>query len=142
LDVDLSNSAGGENIYPENTKTLYQILLGFKPGNYLVHFYIPAGEYANRLEQAGMVPNVTHPTHRYLGARKPEDSPYDDKRIFIYSVKDLEPLFLRVFVDDGVDFEKCILSLLVNKCYLKQITPTAEQLAKALKIQYYSELRW
>ena len=141
-DVDLSNAAGGENIYPENTKTLYQILLGFKPGNYLVHFYIPAGEYANRLEQAGMVPNVTHATHRYLGARKPEDSPYDDKRIFIYSVKDLEPLILRVFVDDGVDFEKCILSLLVNKCYLKQITPTAEQFAKALKIQYYSELRW
>ncbi|GAI24967.1 unnamed protein product, partial [marine sediment metagenome] len=104
--------------------------------------YIPAGEYANRLEQAGMVPNVAHATHRYLGARKPEDSPYDDKRIFIYSVKDLEPLILRVFVDDGVDFEKCILGLVVNKCYLKQITPTAEQFAKALKIQYYSELRW
>ncbi|MBA7701953.1 hypothetical protein ES703_110701 [subsurface metagenome] len=141
-DVDLSNATGGENIYPENTKTLYQTLLGFKPGNYLVHFYIPAGEYVHRLEQSGMVPNVASPTLRYLGARKPEDSPYDDKRIFIYSVKDLEPLILRVFVDNGVDFEKCILSLLVNKCYLKQITPTAEQLAKALKIQYYSELRW
>ena len=43
-DVDLSNAAGGENIYPENTKTLYEVALGFKPGNYLVHFYIPAGE--------------------------------------------------------------------------------------------------
>ena len=141
-DVDLSNATGGENIYPENTKTLYQILLGFKPGNYLVHFYIPAGEYVHRLEQSGMVPNVVSPTRRYLGARKPEDSPYDDKRIFIYSVKDLEPLILQVFVDNGVDFEKCVLGLLVNKCYLKEITPTAEQSAKALKIQYYSELRW
>ncbi len=141
-DVDMSNSAGGENIYPENTKTLYQTILGFKPGNYLVYLYIPAGEFVNRLEQAGMVPNVASATLRYLGALKPVDSPYDDKRIFMYSVKDLEPLILRLFVDNGVAFEKIVLGLVVNKCYLKQITPTAEQLARALKIDYYTELRW
>ncbi|MBA7553594.1 hypothetical protein ES705_46188 [subsurface metagenome] len=141
--MDLSNSAGGENIYPENTKTLYEVALGFKPGNYMVHFYIPAGEYVSRLEQAGMVPDVTHATRRYLGARKPEDSPYDDKRIFLYFVKDLEPVILRVFVDTGCDFEKCVLGLIVNKCYLKEITaPTSEQLARAKKLLYYSELRW
>ena len=141
-DVDLSNATGGENIYPENTKTLYETILGFKPGNYLVHFYIPAGEYVHRLEQAGMVPNVASATLRYLGARKPEDSPYDDKRIFMYSVKDLEPLILRLLVDNGVAWEKMVLGLVVNKCYLKQITPTAEQLARAKKIDYYTELRW
>ena len=142
-DVDLSNQAGGENIYPENTKTLYEVALGFKPGNYMVHFYIPAGEYVSRLEQAGMVPDVTHATRRYLGARKPEDSPYNDKRIFLYFVKDLEPVILRVFVDTGCDFEKCVLGLIVNKCYLKEITaPTSEQLARAKKLLYYSELRW
>jgi len=141
-DVDMSNATGGENIYPENTKTLYETILGFKPGNYLVHFYIPAGEYVHRLEQAGMVPNVASATLRYLGARKPEDSPYDDKRIFTYSVKDLEPLLLRVLVDNGVAFEKIVLGLVVNKCYLKQITPTAERLARAKKIDYYTELRW
>lgn len=142
-DIDMSNSGGAENIYPENTKTLYETILGFKPGNYLVHFYIPAGEYVHRLEQAGMVPNVASATLRYLGARKPEDSPYDDKRIFMYSVKDLEPLFLRVLVDNGVLWEKAILGLVVNKCYLKQIVaPTPEQFKLAKKIQYYSELRW
>jgi len=141
-DVDMSNATGGENIYPENTKTLYETILGFKPGNYLVHFYIPAGEYVHRLEQAGMVPNVASATLRYLGARKPEDSPYDDKRIFMYSVKDLEPLILRLLVDNGVAWEKMVLGLVVNKCYLKQITPTAEQLARAKKIDYYTELRW
>ncbi|GAH86604.1 unnamed protein product, partial [marine sediment metagenome] len=77
-DVDMSNSAGGENIYPENTKTLYEVALGFKPGNYQATFYIPAGEYVSRLEQAGMVPNVASLTLRYLGAMKPSDSPYDD----------------------------------------------------------------
>ena len=141
-DIDLSNATGGENIYPENTKTLYETILGFKPGNYLVHFYIPAGEYVHRLEQAGMVPNVASATLRYLGARKPEDSPYDDKRIFMYSVKDLEPLILRLLVDNGVLWEKMVLGIVVNKCYLKQITPTAEQLARAKKIDYYTELRW
>jgi len=108
----------------------------------LVHFYIPAGEYVHRLEQAGMVPNVASATLRYLGARKPEDSPYDDKRIFTYSVKDLEPLILRLLVDNGVAWEKMVLGLVVNKCYLKEIVPTSEQLARAKKIDYYTELRW
>lgn len=141
-DVDLSNNAGGENIYPENTKTLYEVALGFKAGNYLVHFYIPAGEFVSRLEQAGMVPNVAAAGLRYLGARKPSDSPYDSKRIFMYFVKDLEPLILRVFVDNGVGFEKCVLGLTVNKCYLKQVTPTSEQMRLAKRIDYYTELRW
>ncbi|MDO9580219.1 MAG: hypothetical protein Q7J06_06570 [Bacteroidales bacterium] len=141
-DVDMSNATGGENIYPENTKTLYETILGFKPGNYLVHFYIPAGEYVHRLEQAGMVPNVASATLRYRGARNPEDSPYDDKRIFMYSVKNLEPLTLRLLVDNGVAFEKMVLGLIVNKCFLKEIAPTAEQLARAKVIRYYPELRW
>jgi len=142
-DIDLSNATGGENIYPTNSKTLYETLIGFKPGNYLVHFYIPAGEYVHRLEQAGMTPDVTSSTRKYLGARKPEDSPYDDKRIFTYLVKDLEPLILRTYVDLGIDFEKIVIGLLVNKCHLKQIpSPTAEQLRLAKKIEYYTELRW
>ena len=142
-DVDLSNATGGERIYPENTKTLYEVALGFKPGTYLVHFYIPAGEYMHRLEYSGMVPDVTHATRRYLGARKPEDSPYDDKRIFMYFVRHLEPLILRVFVDSGIGYEKCVLGLTVNKCYLTQIAaPTTEQLRLAKQIKYYSELRW
>ena len=145
-DVDMSNATGGEKIYPQNTKTLYETLIGFRPGNYLVHVYIPAGEYMHRLEESGMVPSTMPPvdaTRRYLGARKPEDSPYDDKRFYTYSVKNLEPLILRLLVDDGIDYEKCILGLLVNKCYLKHIpSPTPEQITRAKKIQYYSELKW
>ncbi len=143
-DIDLSNSTGtGEGVYPENTKTLYETLIGFKPGNYLVNFYIPSGEYVHRLEQSGMVPTPASATLRYLGARKPEDSPYEDKRIFTYSIKDLEPLTLRVLVDSGIDFEKCVLGLLVNKTYMRYIAaPTNEQLRLAKEIPYYSELRW
>jgi len=146
-DIDFSNQAGGENIYPENTRTLYEVAMGFKPANALFPFYIPAGEYVSRLEQAGMVPNVLLPTLRYLGARKPEDSPYDDKRIFMYFVKDLEPMILRAYIDSGQPsgdgYEKVVIGLTVNKCYLKEIaTPTAEQWARSKVLLYYSQLRW
>lgn len=150
-DVDFSNQTGGVNLYPENTKTLYEVALGFKPGNYQVQFYIPAGEFVSRLEQAGMVPDVTVVARKYLGAFKPADSPYDDKRILLYFVKDLEPTILRVFVDTGlgpvaapnIAFEKCVLGVTVNKCYLEEMkAPKQEELARAKEILYYSQLRW
>lgn len=152
VDVDMSNNAGGVNLYPENTKTLYEVSLGFKQGNYLVDFYIPAGEFVNRLEQPGMVPTLTSATLRYLGAVKPTDSPCEDPRILMYFVKDLEPMILRTFVDTGMaipdgaaDFphEKCIFCLIINKCYLTEIqNPTTEQWNRSKKIDYYTELRW
>ncbi len=142
-DVDISNSDEGEKIYPESAKTLYETVIGFKPGNYMTYLYIPAGEYVNRLEYSNMVPDVSSATRRYLGALKPSDSPYDDKRLFTYSVYRLEPLILRLFVDSGIDWEKVVLGLTVNKCYLMQIAaPTAEQWKLAKVIRYYAELRW
>jgi len=89
-----------------------------------------------------MAPDVSSSTRRYLGARKPADSPYDDKRIFIYSVYKLEPLIIRLYVEAGIDYEKCVLGLIVNKCYLKPVSLTAEQMARAKVIRYYTELRW
>jgi len=142
-DVDFSNQTGGVNLYPEGSRTLYEVALGFKPGNYQVQFYIPAGEFVSRLEQAGMVPDVTVAARRYLGAFKPEDSPYEDKRILLYFVKDLEPMILRTFVDTGCDYEKAVFGVTVNKCYLDEMkTPTADQLARSKEILYYSQLRW
>ena len=142
-DVDFSNQVGGVNLYPENTKSLFEVALGFKPGNYQVQFYIPAGEFVNRLEQAGMVPNVASATLKYLGAFKPADSPYEDRRILLYFLKDLEPCVLRLFVDTGCDFEKAVFGVTVNKCYLAELkAPTSDQLARAKEILYYSELRW
>jgi hypothetical protein len=142
-DVDFSNQVGGVNLYPENTKSLFEVALGFKKDNYQVQFYIPAGEFVNRLEQAGMVPNVASATLKYLGAFKPEDSPYEDKRILLYFLKDLEPLIARTFVDTGCDFAKVVFGLTINKCYLEEMkTPTADQLARARTVLYYSEMRW
>jgi len=88
---------------------------------------------------------------KYLGALKPEDSPYEDKRLLFYFVKDLEPLIARTFVDTGqgpvvapnIAFEKCVFGITVNKCFLEEMkAPTSEQLSRAKTLDYYSSLRW
>lgn len=141
-DVDFSNQGDGVNLYPTETNTLYQVALGFKPANLLADIYIPAGEYCQRLQQPSMVPTLSSNTLRYLGAFKPVDSPYFDKRMFFYFVYHLEPLIMRLYVDYGIDYDKVVLGLTINKCFLQQISPTPEQLSKAKVLHYYSELRW
>ena len=144
-DVDLSNGTGAfnESFYPENNSSLFEISLGWKLGSYVIHVYVPADRHLHSLEFAGMYPIMTNATLRYLGARKPEDSPYNDHRFFIYAVKDLEPIILRHFVLPGVAWEKCIMGIMVNKCHIVEIkSPTEEQLRKAKVIPYHEELRW
>lgn len=144
-DVDFANGSGTfkENIYPENQNSLFEVLIGLKPGNYLTHWYIPAGRSVHQLEYAQMYPDLTDTKKKYLGARQPKDSPYDDPRIKIYLVKDLAPLIMKLYVLGGVDFEKCVIGLTINKCKLRVIdAPTEDQLLKAKVIRYYDYLRW
>jgi len=144
-DVDFANGSSTfkESIYPEQQNSLFEVLLGLKLGNYLTHWYIPAGKSIHQLEYAQMYPDLTDTKKKYLGARQPKDSPYNDPRIKLYLVKDLAPLIMRLFVLGGVDYEKCVIGLTVNKCQLREIeAPTEDQLLKAKVIRYYDYLRW
>ncbi len=144
-DVDLSNGSGTfqESFYPTRSRSLFEVALGLSPGNYLVHFYIPATRHIHSLEYAGMTPDVGSATKVYLGARKPVDSPREDPRIKFYLVHGLAPLILRVFVLPGVDYEKCVLDFTVNKCDLRLIeAPSAADQLKAKVIRHYDELRF
>ena len=152
-DVDFGNTLSNfnENLYPTNYRTLYEIQLGWKPANLLAYFMIPAGDHLSRLEQAQMIPPSALPfsaTLRYLGAKKPEDSPYTDKRIYVYTVRDLEPLIMRLYVDSGQGvapnaYDKVVTGLLINKCYMKLLQNPLESVkSKAKEISYYSEIRW
>jgi hypothetical protein len=144
-DVDFANGSGTfkENVYPENQDTLFEVLIGFKPGCFLSHWYIPAGKSIHNLEYAQMYPDLTNAKRKYLGARQPKDSPYDDPRIKLYFVKDLAPLIMRLYVLAGVDYEKIVTGLTVNKCKLQEITsPSDADLLKAKVIRYYDYLRW
>ncbi len=148
-DVDFGNINTGfnENLYPVNQHTLYEVMLGWKPANMLAFFFIPAGEHIARLEQAGMVPPNALPfpttNMRYLGAKKPSDSPYEDKKLFFYFVKDLDAMIMRLFIDSGVVYDKVITGLLINKCYIEQVNKAeAAKSSKVKEILYYSEYRW
>ena len=168
-DVDFSNTTtvpgAQENLYPMQNQTVYEIQLGFKRANFLAQFYVPASQVLSRLEQTTMVapdpPTVTAANFasslRYLGQKKYEDSPYDDKKIYIYTIRDMDPVIMRLFVDTGLpalatDFEKVIVGLIVNKCKLVEIpaTPDAQGnptwpqgcLDRAKQIPYYTDLRW
>lgn len=152
-DVDFSNGSGTfqESIYPTSTESLFEVSIGLGPAwdpdepppNFLVHFYIPATRSIHYLEASGMVPDVDSATLRWLGARKPVDSPYVDPRIKLYFVMDLEPVIARVYVPPGVDYEKCVLGLTVNKCRLSEIgQPTEDQKLKAKVLRYYTEQKW
>lgn len=144
-DVDLSNGSGQfqESIYPIQDKTLFEVSLGLKPGNYVVHFFIPATRSIHNLEFAGQVTDVTSPTLVYLGARRPEDSPADNPTIKFYLVNGLAALVLRCFVLPGVDFEKVVLQTTINKCLLQEVPePTQDDMRKAKVIKYFESLRW
>ena len=48
-DVDLSNAAAGIKLYPTSEGVLYEIALGMKPGDYLLHIFIPKDRYIHSL---------------------------------------------------------------------------------------------
>ncbi|GAI24169.1 unnamed protein product, partial [marine sediment metagenome] len=49
-DINLSNEDAGEKLYPDDESKLYEVLIGFKPGNYLTHVYFPADYPLYRLD--------------------------------------------------------------------------------------------
>jgi hypothetical protein len=170
-DVDFSDSAVApgiqENLYPRQDQTLYEIQLGFKPANFLAQFYIPASQVLGRLEQTTMQApdpptvtalNFTSPL-RYLGARKYTNSQYTDKKIYIYTIKDMDALIMRLFVDSGLpviatDYEKIVAVMIVNKLKLVEIPtqfdnatgamvyPNQKMIETAREIPYYTDNRW
>ena len=169
-DVDFSDSQTipgiQENLYPRQDQTLYELLLGWKFANFLAQFYVPAGQVFSRLEQPAMIapdpPTVTAGNfldpRRYLGQKKYEDSPYHDKKIYLYTIKDMDAVIMRLFVDSGLpaiatDYEKIVMGLIINKLKLANIVmqfdsvgnvtyPDAKMLERARTISYYTEQRW
>ncbi|MGA2160520.1 MAG: hypothetical protein ABSG90_15060 [Dehalococcoidia bacterium] len=150
-DVNLADAQGGppatsgvENLYPYGTNnTLYQMLIGFKPGNYMVHLYMPSDQYILGLEYTQMYPsdtNMASPKYKYIGSIKPEDSPHYDPRLKLVTVYNMLPFYLRFLVDTGDD-EKCIANMIINHCQLKDVTATAtpEQKLKNI-IRYVTEI--
>ena len=139
--IDLSNADGGLKLYPTDEGVLYEDALGMKPGEYIVHFYVPTGKYVYHLADDTQIPDVTNVSYRYLGARAWRDSPHTCPLMKLYFIKDMSAFILYLYVLKGVDFDKVSIIHYVNKCKLEEIpSPTSEQRDRALTMKWYTEL--
>lgn len=139
-DVNLSNDDAGEKLYPDVADNLYEVLVGFKPGNYFCHVYFPAEYPLYRLDYPDMSPLISSDSLKYLGAIKPEDSPVDNPILKLYLVFKLKPIILRLYADDGIDYEKIDLEFTINRCLMQEGVPPPE--VKPKPIQYLDEIKW
>jgi len=139
-DVNLSNEDAGEKLYPDVSDNLYEVLIGFKPGNYLCHVFFPADYPIYRLDYPDMRPLISSASLKYLGAIKPSDSPVENPTFKLYLVYKLKPVILRLYADDGVDYEKIGLEFTINRCIMRQGTPPPNITSKP--IQYLDEIKW
>lgn len=150
-DIDLSNLVNPSStipaataifswqMYPVKTQQLYQIAVGLKPGNYFVQTFIPANKYIYTVGATSVYPDINSPIWRYLGAKYPKDSPAEAPVWFIYTLWNMVPIILRLYAD-GADFEKMTIEFKINKCQLAPKVLTDEQRARALLLEYSSEL--
>lgn len=140
VDLNLSNDTGQELLYPNDGQNMFEVLIGMHPGNYYIIPYFPAGQPIWRLDEPTMTPTMSHATNKYLGGVKPQASPVENPILKLYLFYKLKPIILRVVADDGVDYEKCRLEFLFNRCKLVEETPPANVAPKY--IPYLDELKW
>jgi len=140
-DVNLSNENTGEKLYPDVADNLYEMLIGFKPGNYLCHVYFPADYPIYRLDDPDMSPIISDAAKKYLGAIKPSDSPIDNPTFKLYLVYELSPVILRLYADDGVDYEKISVQFIINRCLMDFSQPLPPGVP-AKPILYLDEIKW
>ncbi|PKL78944.1 MAG: hypothetical protein CVV27_02665 [Candidatus Melainabacteria bacterium HGW-Melainabacteria-1] len=120
-DVVISNVDGGLKLYPDAEGKIYEILVGFKPGNYHTILYIPPGKYFLALGASTMFPDVADAEKKYLGAIIPDDSPADDPAVKLWAIKDYDGFTLRFVVLDGVGFEKVVAQFYIAKHQLVEL---------------------
>lgn len=138
-DINLSNEDTGEKLYPDVSENLYEMLVGFKPGNYFCHVYFPADYPIYRLDYPDLYPLISSATYKYLGAIKPEDSPVENPTFRLYLISALKPIILRFYADNGVDYEKISLQLTINRC-LMEFKPAPPEI-RPKPILYLDEIK-
>lgn len=140
-DLDLSNADAGLKLYPEDEGCVYEAVIGFKPGDYITHVYIPREKYVFALGESTMYPDVTDASKLYLGPKWPSDSPHTSPLLFLYFIKDGPAVYLRPYVLESVTYDKVTIFFYVNKAKLSEIAnPSGDMIKRAKRIAYYTEL--
>jgi hypothetical protein len=120
--LDLSNATGALKLYPESEGICYETLIGLRPGNYQIGIYIPGvNDYLLSLGDSSTYPDLSNADRRYLAAITPEDTPATNPLLKLWMIKDMSAWILKLYVLEGVDFEKCVLGFKINKLRLEEI---------------------
>ena len=140
LDINLSNEDTGVKLFPDAGDNLYELIIGLKPWNGYILPYFPASQPIYRLDYPTMSPLPSDSALKYLGTIRPSDSPVENPTFKLYLMYELKPVILRLVCDDGVDWDKCTLEFLVNRCQLAEGKPPDNVSPK--EITYLDALKW
>jgi len=136
-DIDISNETNALGLYPTRNGIVYEILIGFKPGNYQVGIYIPGpNSYLLALGKSDMYPDLTNVEKRYLAFIPPEESPYGNPLLKLWAIANMPSWILKVYVRPGVDFEKPVIGFKVNKLQVREISKPDV----FTEIEYYTQI--
>ncbi len=150
INLDLSNATSGLKLYPETTGRVHEILVGFKPGNYVTQIDVPSGTPITRLPESSMIPSTTDATLKYLNAKNPEESPAFSPNLKFWAIKDMDAIVLRPVVLSGVDYELITITFMVAMHTITEVPSNrVDQCGKKLSpfnsvydiIPYISEMR-
>lgn len=122
-DISDDNAAIGDlGLYPDNTMTLYEILVGMKStsGSMLCYPRYPPNEWFTTLEEGGFIPNIANNNLRYLGPFTEEITPADRPQVRIHTIKKEESIGLYLY-NDTSKHNKVVLVMVVNRCLLKHV---------------------
>lgn len=120
-EIDISNATNGLNLYPETDGQVHEILIGFKPGNYIIQIDVPNGSPLGTLPQSSMIPSKTDATLKYLNAKNPEDSPAFNPNIKLWAVRDQDAVILRLIILSGAAYEKATVVFKIARHKLAEI---------------------
>jgi len=140
--LDDHNAALGDlALYPDNSNSLYEILLGMKSssGGVLCYPRAPENEWFESLEQGGYLPDTANPTLRYLSPFTEEITPCDRPTVRFYTVKDDEGVGILLYNDTDVT-QKVVLCWLVNRCLIDKVDPSKlspEDIRRARELNHF-----
>lgn len=122
-DISDDNAAIGDfGLYPDNSMTLYENLIGLKStsGSVLLYPRAPPNEWFATLEEGGYIPDTTNNNLRYLGPWTEEITPADRPQARIHTIKDEESVGILLYNDTDV-YNKVVLVMLVNRCLMQHV---------------------
>lgn len=142
VDISEDNTRIGDfGLYPDNTMTLYEILVGMKStsGSVLLYPRAPPNEWFLTLEESQFVPTPASNDYRYIGPYTEEVTPADRPQVRLHTIKEEESIGFRLYNDAPID-NKIVLVMLVNRCLMEHVKKeelTEKELERARELFHF-----